>query len=222
MGGKSLLHLQVQCHLQSLLPEGDCFLEHRFPKINRIADVVWPSKKLVFEVQVSSITAKEVLNRNKDYSMMGYQVVWVLHDKRFNQFQVTAAEHVLQDHPHYYTNMDVKGRGVIYDQLQWVERGVRKKRERHLLVNLSNPNRVARPIYRVPQQIDHRIKKWPLAFAGDLISFSLDAENRLTLKKYIQLEEAIKEKMTIKSFFHYWIVRPYYIFFQILLEKACK
>lgn len=222
LGGKSLLHLQVQCYLQSLLPQGDCLLEHRFPRINRIADVVWLSKKLIFEVQVSSITAEEVLSRNHDYSQMGYQVIWVLHDKRFNQFQVTAAEHVLQDSPHYYTNMDIKGRGGFYDQLQWVVRGVRKRRERHLWVDLSKPQRVARPIYRVPGIVDNRLKKWSLSFSGDLLSWSLDPDFRPILKKYNEMEEQLKGKVTIRSLFQRWIIRPYFIFFQILLEKACK
>lgn len=222
LGGKSLLHLQVQCHLQGILPENDCLLEHRFPKINRIADVVWPSKKLIFEVQVSGITAEEILCRNHDYSLVGYQVIWLLHDTRFNKFQVSAAEEILRERPHYFTNIDIKGRGVIYDQLDWIQHGVRRKREKPLFVDLTKPQRLVRPIYRVPWVIDNRLKLWPLSFSGDLISQALDLEYRPILKSYIALEEAQKTKPTFASFLRRWIVRPYHILFQILLEKACK
>jgi competence protein CoiA len=222
LGGKSLLHLQVQCHLQQLLPEGDCLLEHRFPKVNRIADVVWTSQKLVFEVQVSPITAEEVTRRNQDYSLMGYQVVWILHDKRYNRYQVSAAEEFLRKSPHYFTNIDMKGRGVIYDQLQWVQRGARKKREKPLLVDVSKPLKLTRSIYRIPKFLDDRLKSWPISFSGDLICQSKEPEYRSTLRNYIALEESEKPKVTLKSLFNKWIVRPYFIFFQILLEKACK
>jgi competence protein CoiA len=222
LGGKSLLHLQVQCYFQRVLPENDCFLEHRFPKMNRIADVVWPSKKLIFEVQVSGITAEEVRCRNHDYSLMGYQVVWILHDTRFNKFQVSAAEGILRESPHYFTNMDINGSGVIYDQLDWVVQGVRKHREKLLPVDLTQPRRPARPIYHVPQVLDRRLKLWPLSFSGDLITKALDPEYRPVLKKYIAFEVAFKPKLTIKSFISQWLVRPYHILFQILLEKACR
>lgn len=220
LGGKSLLHLQVQCHLQQLLP--DCLLEHRFPKINRIADVVWTSKKLIFEVQVSPITAEEIIQRNHDYSLMGFQVIWILHDKRFNRFQVSAAEEVLINRPHYFTNIDIKGRGVIYDQLQWKDKGVRKKKERPLIIDLSQPLKPIRSIYKIPKIIDDRLKSWPISFSGDLICQAQDPDYRSTLRSYIALEETIKPKITLKSLFQRWIIRPYYIFFQILLEKACR
>jgi competence protein CoiA len=222
LGGKSLLHLHVQCHIQRLLPEEDCLLEHRFPKINRIADVVWLSQKLVFEVQVSPITAEEMMHRNRDYALMGYQVIWILHDKRFNRFQVSAAEEFIKNSPHYYTNIDTNGRGVIYDQLQWMVRGTRKKRERPLIINLSQPQRPIRPIYKIPDMLDLRLKSWPICFCGDLICQAQDPDYRPTLKNYIALEEKGKTKITLKSLFNQWIVRSYHIFFQILLERACK
>ena len=47
--GKSMEHLQVQLFLQSQLSlTDDCLLEKRFEEINRIADVFWVSKKIVF------------------------------------------------------------------------------------------------------------------------------------------------------------------------------
>ena len=87
LAGKSLIHLNVQFYMQSILPQGDSALEHRFPRIRRIADVVWISQKIVFEIQVSLITAEEVLQRNRDYLSQGYRVVWILHEKRYNKFQ---------------------------------------------------------------------------------------------------------------------------------------
>src|SRR5438105_4635558 len=63
---KGMVHIQVQLHLQSLLGE-DCLLEHQMSEINRIADVAWPTKKVVFEIQFSPISAQEVKERNRDY-----------------------------------------------------------------------------------------------------------------------------------------------------------
>lgn len=113
---KSIEHLQVQYFLKENL-FGTVLLEKRFPEINRIADVVWESEKLIFEVQCSPITAKEVLSRNRDYRKSGYQVVWVFHEKNFNRNRLTAAEHCVLAQPHYYTDINAEGSGMIYDQI---------------------------------------------------------------------------------------------------------
>lgn len=111
---KSLVHIQVQKSLQEILPRGECFLERRFPGIKRIADVVWEPRKIVFEVQCSGITAEEIASRNRDYFGVGYKVVWILHEKRFNKWKVSASERFLREHPHYFTkfrlNRKIKAR----------------------------------------------------------------------------------------------------------------
>ena len=136
---KSMSHLQVQRHLFNLLKGEDIRLERRFPEISRIGDVVWENQKLVFEVQCSSITQKEVESRNHDYGSIGYQVVWILHERRFLKKRVTAAEIWLQGHSHYFTNFDSEGRGEIFDQLHLFHKGLRCFSSEKTQVNLSNP-----------------------------------------------------------------------------------
>ncbi len=113
--GKTLLHIQTQLNIETGFPPGDITLEKRFPEINRIADVVLESKKIIFEVQCSPITAKEIAERNRDYGKIGYKVIWILHDSRYNKERLTEAEHFLFTLPHYFTNINSEGEGMIYD-----------------------------------------------------------------------------------------------------------
>lgn len=143
--GKSAAHLQVQLNLQNALPQGEAFLEYRFPEVNRIADVVWLPKKLIFEVQCSPLTKEEAQARNSDYKSCGYQVIWILHDKRYNQWRVSSVERwfklglEIEALPYYFTNIDEKGKGFIYDQWEYVQRGVRKSVLPALPVDVSSP-----------------------------------------------------------------------------------
>lgn len=136
---KSLEHLQAQNYLYELLPAGSVQLEKRFPEIERIADVVWEDQKIVFEVQCSPISQKEVESRNRDYRKIGYQVVWILHEKRFIKRKVSAAEEWLSRRLHYYTNFDASGVGEIYDQLHVFNKGLRRYSSKRSLVHLNFP-----------------------------------------------------------------------------------
>src|SRR5262249_7520278 len=133
--GKSLVHLQTQRYIQKELP--GCQLEKRFPSVNRIADVVCEEKKLVFEIQCSYITAREIEERNIDYSSLGYRVIWILHDRLYNQFHLTAAEYFLESSPRYFANIDEEGNGYIYDQWDWIEKGRRLKTMEHRQIRIA-------------------------------------------------------------------------------------
>jgi len=170
--GKGIVHLQVQLSLQKMLPETR--LEVPFPDIGRIADVVWEREKIVFEVQCSPISAEEVLDRNEDYFRMGYQVVWVLHDRRYNQPVPKEAELVLIDSPHYFTNIDESGKGVFYDK---ADRLIGLKR--HRLVGRS-PLTFHHPLRSAPES---NPRVWPLRFKGDLTLYLPDKEKEEILQK---------------------------------------
>lgn len=151
LSGKGLEHCQIQCRLRQLLPEGECFLEHRFPELGRIADVAWLPRRLIFEIQCSPISADEIAARNRDYASIGYQVVWILHDNRYNKRRVTEAEQALKDHIHYFTNIDAMDKGLFYDQHERIKGSFRFYKSLPFPVDLSQP------------------KEKPLHFAGDLI-----------------------------------------------------
>lgn len=213
---KSFEHIQAQLYILKALPQGDCHLEWRFPEIHRIADVVWPSEKLIFEIQCSPIRQEEIMARNADYARAGYEVVWILHDHRFNQKRLTAAEHWLFPLPHYFTNLSAKGIGIIYDQFSLFKQGYR-----HSLKPL--PIDIAQPRYYKSDYKEHS-----LYFVGDLTDrrLSPSEEDREYLEAVKNLEEGMSGKRTfiqlLKLGLERWIFRPYRLLFQIFLERACK
>jgi competence protein CoiA len=224
LSGKSMAHLQIQCFLQNHFP--DCHLEIKFPEINRIADVVWDSQKLIFEIQCSGISAEEVKQRNCDYKRMGYQVVWILHDNFYNQRRLTAAELFLRGSPFYFTSMDAYGSGIFYDQLDVIHKGLRRYIQTPLTVDLRFPKTVVKDLINSqhpPQFLRQRIEQWPLSFKGDLMDSygSYDVSEAL-LAEQQWLFAKTPHQSFLKRMWKWFIVRPYRLSFQMLLEKLCR
>ncbi len=232
--GKTHEHLNVQLYILHVLPEGECFLEKRFPKINRIADVVWEDKKLIFEIQCSPISSNEVYERNQDYKKAGYEVVWILHDKRFNQKRLTGAEHFLHSLPHYFTNMNVEGKGEIYDQFSIMDKGLRLNRLKPLPINVREPKFVEQEFKDGKdvglQLARRRLLKSSLYFSCDLIDRYFnrgDAEDPYIkeAEKFEMVSVGRKNETVFeilkKRFFQY-VVKPYQLMLQFFLERACK
>lgn len=121
--GKSMAHLQTQLFLKQKLEES--FLEYPFPSIGRIADVFWKKENTVFEIQCSSLSLSEAQKRCEDYTSLGLKVIWILHDKTFNKKNLSAAEAFLRLKGCFFTNFDDKGRGLIYDQFELVQKNRR-------------------------------------------------------------------------------------------------
>lgn len=229
LSAKSMAHIQVQCRLQKLLPEGECRIEERFPQIQRIADVVWQAKRLVFEIQCSPITAKEVQERNQDYASLGYQVIWILHDSQFNQYKVSAAELFLRDHPCYFTNIDAIGHGILYDQFDLFAGGVRKKKMPPLEIDVLQPIVASSCLQVELAVLNNRQATWPLHFAGDLTHLNtLESSTYLKIAKQAEMEfiAAQNPHQGTCSMMAYLIKRcfviPYRILFQIVLERVCR
>jgi competence protein CoiA len=230
--GKSLEHLQTQLYIQSILPEGECLLEHPFPPIKRIADAAWITKKIIFEVQCSPISWEELQKRNRDYASQGYQVVWILHQSRFNQWKLSAAELILDKSPHYYTNINQDGTGMIYDQFQMVQNGLRHRKLPAFPVDLSKP--IFLPMDKnqtLPMFIQHRLKFWPLCFSGDLMTQSLAPSEsfavyldsaRILENEFLLNDASLKGLSFLKHLFYEYLLKPYDFIFKLLLEKACR
>ena len=147
---------RAQLYLQRLIPESKL----EYPLGGRIADLFWEREGIVFEVQCSPISAKEVRERNRDYSALGYQVVWILHDRRFGGKKPSSAELFLRSYPHYFTSLDREGRGAVYDRLE------ASCKEERLVVDFSKPMRAA-------ERGHARLKRFPLYFSGDAIDLGL-------------------------------------------------
>lgn len=213
---KGMIHIQLQQFLLNLLPEGDCQLECRMPEINRIADVAWFSKRIVFEIQYSPISERELSQRNRDYAQAGWNVVWILHDHSFNQQRLSAAEDALRHWPHYYTNMDEEGQGMIYDQFDQIKHGFRFHKMAPLPVNLLGYSEMDKS----KKQLNERAQHWPHYFEGDLTWLSWHKPDSSYLK-HAQERNEIGAKPQTKTWYHY-IANGYRFVFQMILERICN
>lgn len=234
LSGKSLIHLQVQYYFLDLLSDQDCRLEQRFPEIKRIADVAWLSQKIIFEIQCSSISAEEILQRHADYQKLGWQVVWIFHEQFYNQTRLTAAEWVIRSRPHYFTNLDTHRQGMIYDQFAILKRGQREYKLDPLPIDIRNIQRLENKKeskFIKWECIRQRRNHWPLIFKGDLVYLSQhihssEAQSYLNqveiLEKAYFFSSPLSKWQKVKSFIWSLTIRPYHLLFQILLERACR
>lgn len=219
---KTMSHIQTQCFLEQMLPPGQASLEWRFPEINRIADVVWFDQKMIFEVQCSPISAEEIFQRNRDYASLGYQVVWILHDKRYNQYRLSGAEMALRASPHYFTNIDADGNGMIYDQFHIIAKGLRLARLPPCPIDCSRPkDKQSDPM--LPRLLQQRLHYWNSCFEGDLLDRPEDFAAACDLEeRYFPKPIPRPWWRKLIDGWHTWVARPYNILFQILLERACR
>ncbi len=177
---KSLTHLHIQWLLQTRLPPETAFLEYRFPKIRRIADVFWKSEGIVFEVQCSPISQKEAEERCHDYRSLGLIPVWILLDHRYNRTYCSLGELFLRQGPCYFSNRE----GFFYDQLETYRGARRIFRGPKLKVDITKPKTL--PCFH---------------FEGDLISRYGGQQKATTLTKTsFSIIQFVKRLYT--SFFH--------------------
>ncbi len=109
------LHLAVQMSIKAMFPEGSVFLEQRFK--GHIADIYWPEKKIVFEVQCSPISYEAAKKRTEDLEKLGLTVIWILHQKTFNKKHLSPSElYFVKQRRSYYTNLSQAGEGWVFDQ----------------------------------------------------------------------------------------------------------
>ncbi len=231
---KSLHHIQTQQFILNMLEDDTALLEKQFEQIGRIADVVWESKKLIFEVQCSWISKEEVKQRNADYKSLGYNVIWILHEMRYNRERPSGAEVYLRASPHYFTNIDPQGRGWIYDQMERTKRGLRISDGQRKAVRLDLPRdrsqeRGAKESLPVPESFRLRLKEWPVYFSGDFLDAWLQGDRSVMAILSEAAEREGKSGFRTKLFtgylifaFELLVLRPYRIIFNVILEKLCK
>lgn len=225
---KGAVHLKLQEFFLAQLPLGDCRLEYPFPEIGRIADVAWLSKKIVFEIQVSPLSGEEAIARNRDYEMAGWSVVWILHDSRYNQFHLTSIEMALSPFPHFFTNMDRFGKGIIYDQFDLKNGGIRVARLNPLPVEIKNISDKIEAREFPLVFLQKRAAGWNCFFSGDLMALFLHDLSSPYLKQAAKLEkkwDVNQKRGKILNLFRLFlrkIANLYRILFRFLLEKACQ
>lgn len=164
--GKTEEHIAIQRLIQQQIGIGNAVEEMRFTSIGRVADVAWPDKKLIFEVQCSPISAQEVEERNSDYASCGWDVVWVLYDKTFNQKRLSAAEKCLFDRTHYYSD------GVcIYDQVHVMHgsKRVALLNKRPIFLDTIEPLSFGQAAPRLSCLLSKRFCSWLYYTEGDFL-----------------------------------------------------
>ncbi len=160
-------------------------MERPFPAIGRIADLCWEPKQIVFEIQCSPISQEEAEHRNRDYRSQGYEVVWILHDKRFNRKRLSAAEWHLRTSTCYFTNLSPQGEGIIYDQFDICHQAVRSIKGPRLPVYLDQPQILNHGQY--PSVFKEKFAHWKLNFTGDLLDrLAKDPKQMEQLQKRIE------------------------------------
>jgi competence protein CoiA len=217
---KSAEHLQAQLKILSLLPSGEGSLERPFPAISRIADVVWETAQIVFEIQCSPISSAEVEERTAAYRAIGMGVVWILHTKRFNKRRLSSAEHLLRQQPCYYTNITEKGMGLFYDQFEVVQGAIRFYKGPALPISLQFPKPIS--VFCKTSSVSliaRRASLWDLSFRGDL----LDRFNQKQAA-YQQGMEMLEKKFCRPSSFSLAIAlkRLYALFVDWLIRSCAK
>ncbi len=198
----SIEHHQTQEHVQKIFPGS--FKEHPFLSIGRIADIFIPNLFLVIEIQCSPISTEEVSERTKDYHSQGMKVLWLLHTKNFNRFRASPAELFLQRFPHYYTDIDRKGHGKIFDQFSLIREGNRIFRSPPYRLNLA---------MMLPHSTLSFRKYWDFHFQGDLIDCPDEVE---------KLNKRVAPLLSKKRRWIKWIAKVYRTLFYLFLEKITR
>lgn len=212
-------HLLAQLELRRQFPPGALEIERPFIKINRVADILWESEKIVFEIQCSPLTEKEAEMRIRDYRSAGYEVVWLLDDKRYNKRVIRPAEEYLRRHSAYYVSIS---RSEYYDQLEIFSEGQRVKRGKRLRIDLQTPRSTPQiPFHpdRFPKQIvDLHTAKY---FTGDRTHRALRYPQSMLYWRALEIR-LIQKKRKPNRFFS-WLYRfigaPYLRLLQKIITR---
>jgi hypothetical protein len=183
-------HKVIQKKLASFL-QGSV-IEYRFPSIRRIADVVFFPKKIIFEVQCSPISIENIQKRNRDYSSLGFTVIWILHDRIYNKKIATPAELYLRQNLSYYTSMTPFGHGFFYDQLDFFKGVTRIYKSTPQTIKSFYP----KPPPRLPFFFPNKLRKRPLMLSGDTTEHLLKSKQGRWAWK---LEKSLTKKWTCKK-----------------------
>lgn len=171
---KSEEHLYLQKLISQQIGQSLTVEEMRFDTIGRVADVAWLEMKCVFEVQCSPISGELLQSRTEDYESLGWEVIWIFHEKNFLKKKLTQAERSVQNKTHYYTD----GKR-IYDVLQVTENGTRQfvAKSDSIQVDTLRPFAVGAIGCTYPQLILTRASSWKYFAMSDYLWNALHADS---------------------------------------------
>lgn len=219
---KNGIHLLVQKYIYSELPKDEAKLEYAFPAIHRIADVAWITQRIIFEVQYSPISLEEVQSRMEDYQKVGYSVIWILHDNRFNKKNLSAAESYLRNFSSYFTSIGSKKENIIYDQFELCYHAKRGFKGHKIPIQINNP-KIAFSYPNpemLPKALQKRLLHSKYYFGGDLLDRA--TSNNASVQWMFTTE---REKPILPPIYHIWIRKIqniYSLFFLHILKKLSE
>ena len=173
-------HSIIQEEFVQKLGAENCTLECFFPGIARIADIAYYPKKVVFEIQVSPISRKELEERTCDYWKAGWHIIWILHINQFGSKKASGAEELAEGVPHYFTDIG-SNRGALWDEASFVSRGRRRffsPLSRKFLdivtptIHGPLPKALASPQTFISSDkwLEYRHKNWSCSLLGDFLT----------------------------------------------------
>lgn len=206
-------HLLAQLEIQKQFPSGEILIEKPFRDIRRVADACFEKRKIIFEIQSSPITENEVEKRNADYRSIGYETIWFLDDKRYNQRFLRPAESYLRTHGAYYFTIQKGMFTGFYDQFEIFFERKREIKGRALRLNIQKIFERP-PLFFDPKMIPEQIVnlKTNVYLEGDRLHTTL--QNReSTLLRWHALERQIainkKKKFKWSQFLKKYVLDPY-------------
>ncbi|MCP5503989.1 MAG: hypothetical protein H7A41_02425 [Chlamydiales bacterium] len=189
-------HQAIQKAIKATLPQ--VILEKSFPEIHRIADVVYPPKKIIYEIQYSPISLKEVQKRNRDYAALGYTVIWILHDHHYNKKILSPAELYLRKNLSYYTSITPYGHGFFYDQLEFFRGNQRTYKGTPQIIKNLLPQNLSKLPRNFPKTLKEKAKKNSICLSGDLIDTLINTKD---FKQVKELENCFYPHRSFKAHF---------------------
>ena len=214
---RSMRHLAIQLAIKKLIPS--TILEHQFSNLHRIADVYWPQKKIVFEVQSTPITAMEIAKRERDYNSIGLEVIWILSDHLFNKFYVTPAEEILRTRSTYYTSIGFNKEGIFYDQFEVIYQKKRLFRLPPIEVQITRPRKMDPHHLTLPHIARERENHSKIFFYGDIYDRCrqfprfrkslIKLEKRYRVTKYTIYREYYKKELKDLWLYYLAKIKPF-------------
>ena len=227
---KSEDHLLLQLQVQRLLPKGEASLEKPLLTINRVADVLWEQRRLVFEIQCSLLSEAEARSRTLEYKTAGYDIIWILDDRIFNRRQLRPAEFFLRRHSCYFASVQRSSPSYIYDQFEIFHGQKRIKKGRKIPIDLTTPYPLQAPEWpkELPEQIEQRIQNTLWFFRKDLIHRALLSQKFPSFKRHLQYWRMLEIHLKHPPHSLYWVRKalklfigtPYLALLDFLLEKV--
>jgi competence protein CoiA len=163
------------------------------------------------------MSRNESLERCQAYESLGYQVVWILHDYRYNRRRLSAMEETLRKRGCYFTNINANGNGIIYDQFEVLRGSKRIFKGPKLPVHLTNPFDFSSIDDKSPikEKFKKRLTTHPVFFEGDIIFRMLKTPRE-------NLPEAVLLKFPGAVLVKIWLLlkRFYLSIFRMLIEKV--